>query len=565
MGAAQEALGANPFTVRAYLNASDNADQLTSSIFDLWQEGKLKSVPGFGQAMCSYLDEYFKTGKIEHFQKMKRDLPKGMFEILGLPHVGSKTAFKLARHLKLRDGKAMVDLEKAARQGKIGVIEGFGAQSEKEILEGIIKNKDKKDSRMLLSQAFGLVNPILEYLKKSDSVIRADALGSLRRFAATVGDVDVAAAVKDKKSVIQYFLKYTEVKEVLWAGDNKATVVLKIGQQVDLMVESLDSYGALLQHFTGSKNHNVQLREFALKKGLSLSEHGIKNLKTGKTTKFASEASFYEYLSLEFVAPELREGQGEIEAAAKDQLPELVRLEDIRGDLQSHTLWSDGKEKAEEMARAAQEKGYEYLGLTDHQLSFENLGKEKLLSVIRERKKIIDQINCSLKNFRVLNGIEIIIKVNGDLAYPDEILREFDFVIASVHTGFNLSKQVNTLRIIKSLKNPNVTFLGHPTGRLINVRDPFEADWVEVFKVCAGEGKFLEINSAPERLDLSELLIKQAKSMGNRFIINTDAHHHGHFENMVYGVGQARRGWLSKKEIVNTLPFDKLVRELRIK
>lgn len=564
MAAAHEVLGENIFTVRAYENAAESVEHTPTPIHDLWQEGKLATVPGFGKAIVSYMDEYFKTGKIKHFGQLKKKLPKAMFEILGLPHIRSKTAYKLSKELKLRQGSAVADLEKYAAAGRIRELPGFGEQSEKEILDGILKSRKNKSSRMLISQALEVANPVINYLQANPLVLRADPLGSLRRFVPTIGDVDISVSTKDSEATISYFLKYTNIKEVLWSGDNKATVVLKNGRQVDLMVEPEDSYGSLLQHFTGSKAHNIELREHALKLGFSLSEHGIKEVKFGKVLKFSDETAFYNHLGLAWIPPELREGTGEIEAAANGKLPNLVSVKDIRGDLQSHTVWSDGTRTIQEMVAAAKAKGYEYFGITDHQLGLEAMGEVKVKKEVIRRKKIIGQINYSDNNIRVLNGIEILIKANGQLAYPDEILAEFDYVIASIHTGFGMSKEENTRRIIKSLENPYVKILGHPTGRIINQRDSIEADWGKIFDVCAKKNKLLEINSFPERLDLPDSLVKEAKKAGCKFVINTDAHSSEHLENMLYGVSVARRAWLTKESVVNTLPFAKLKRVISL-
>lgn len=565
MAAVHEVLGENKFATRAYENAAESAERTPDPVYDLWQEDKLSTIPGFGKAIASYVDEYFRTGKIKHFAELKKRLPKAMFEILGLPHIRSKTAYKLSKELKLQPGNAVADLEIYANKGRIRQLPGFGRQSEKEILEGIIKSKNRNSSRMLISQALEVVGSIISYLKGSSLVLQADPLGSLRRFAPTVGDVDISVSTRNRKAAISYFLKYPNIKEVLWSGNNKATVVLKNGRQVDLMVELEESYGSLLQHFTGSKTHNIMLRERALKLGLSLSEHGIKEIKSGKIIRFRNEADFYNKLGLDWIPPELREGGGEVVAAASGKLPDLIDIKDIRGDLQSHTVWSDGTRTIQEMVGAAKNKGYEYFGVTDHQLGIESLGVPKVSKELSRRKRIIEHINYTDKDIRVLNGVEILIKSNGQLAYPDKLLAEFDYVIASVHTGFHMSRDENTRRIIRSLENPYITMLGHPTGRIINQREPIEADWERIFEVCCKKNKILEINSFPERLDLPDSLVKIAKKSGCRFAINTDAHSPENLDNMVYGVSVARRAWLTKEVVVNALPFAKLIKELGIK
>ena len=567
MAAAHEVRGENAFTIKAYQNAADSVEKATSLVKDLWEEGRLKEVAGIGKNLNSYLDEYFKTGKVKHFEATKKGLPGGMFEILGLPHVGSKTAYKLAKHFGLKEGSTVARLKELCQQGRIRTLEGFGEKSEKEILEGILRrSRQNATSRLSLPLAYRVSQNVLDYLKSNSSFQKADVLGSLRRFTATVGDVDIAVASDKKDAIIKHFLAYPQVKKVLWFGKSKATVLLKNGIQVDLMVEKTESYGSLPQHFTGSKSHNIQLRELALKKGLSLSEHGIKVLGKPKSLKFASEKGFYKFLGLPIVPPEIREGNEEIEAALKGNLPSLVEVSDIKGDLQVHSNWSlDGVNSIEEIVSYSQKKGYRYVGITDHQLSFEALGSDMTEAGIRRRKEVIDKIDYSNSNLRVLNGIGLLIKSNGHLSYPDYLLKLFDYVLVSIHSGFTQNREQNTKRIIQALKNNFVTALAHPTTRLINKREEIEAGWEEIFRFCAIENKLMEIDGAPERMDLPDILVRQAKSLGVKFLVDTDAHRIEQLDNMVFGVSVARRGWLTKKEVINTYPFDKLKEVLRMK
>jgi len=561
--AAYEVKGEDRFKIRAYDNAATSVEHATEEVRDLWESGKIKELAGIGPAIADHLDELFRTGRVKHFDEVKKGLPEGMFEILGTPGIGAKNAYSLAKTLHLRKGSAKADLLRAARSGKIRGRPGFGEVSEKAILENLEKTK-KDENRMSLPVAGEIARKIIDYLKKNPKVIHVDALGSLRRGTATVGDVDIAVATSNPKDVVAYFTRYPEAVETLNEGDVKGRIVLSSGRQIDLMTQKPEAYGSLLQHFTGSKNHNIHLRELAISKGLSLSEYGIRN-KAGRVERFSTEEDFYKRLGLDYIPPELREDRGEVDLAAKHSLPDLIEVGDIKGDLQSHTVWSDGRATLEEMAARAKGKGYEYLGITDHQLSLETKGITAIRSEIKRRNELIEQINSSYKNFRVLNGIEILIKADRDLSYPDELLQEFDYVLAAIHTGFNQDKVRITQRITAALRNPFVKILAHPTTRLIGRRDVIDADWEEVFRVCRDEDKILEIDALPDRLDLPDILIQEAKKYGIKFAIDSDAHAVEHLDLISYGVTVARRGRLSKSDVINTLSFGKLKEVLKIK
>lgn len=551
------------FRIRAYQNAAASIEHATEEVFDLWQEGKLKDLAGVGAAIAGHLEELFTTGKVKHFQAIKKGLPSGMFPLLGIPGIGAKTAYTLSKELNLREKDARPKLLAAAKAGRIQQIPGFGETSEKAIIENLEKTK-KSENRMDLPTAWFIAEKILNYIKTHPKITRADVLGSLRRGSATIGDIDIAVATKEPEQVVAYFAKYPDAKEVLSEGGIKGRIILKNGRQVDLMTQRPEAYGALLQHFTGSKNHNIHLREVAKSMGLSLSEYGIKK-GNGHIKEYATEEEFYQSLGLDYIPPELREDRGEIDLAIKHNLPKLLEVSDIKGDLQSHTVWSDGSSTLEEMSKAAYNKGYSYFGVTDHQMSLESNGKPAVIKEIKGRRKLFDQINSTYKNFRVLNGIEILIKANGELSYPNELLKEFDYVLAAIHTGFGQDKRTITNRIVNALKNPLVKILAHPTTRLIGERDSIDADWEEIFKTCAKYNKILEIDAFPSRLDLPDILVKEAKKYGIKFSVDTDAHAIEHLDLMSFGVTVARRGWLTKKDVINTLPFDKLAEVLEIK
>ncbi len=561
VAAAYEVTGEDKFRIRAYQNAAASVEHATSEAKDLWEEGKLTEIPGVGASIAGHLDEYFKTGKVRHFEQVLRQMPKGMFSLFGLHGIGAKTAYKLASELKIAEpGNALEIVKKAALEGKIKEIEGFGEQSEKELLDVIAKQKPGKQAkkRLLLPDATEVAERYLQYLKGLGDGLSIEPLGSLRRRVATIGDIDFAIATKQPQEALKYFVKFPEVSEILNEGDVKASVLLKNGLRVDLMTEKQEAFGSLLQHFTGSKAHNIALRELALKKGLSLSEHGIK--KNEKLKEFSSEEAFYSYLGLEYIPPEIREDTGEIQASQAGKLPNLIELNDIKGDLHTHTDFSDGSNTLEEMVGTARKMGYEYVGISDHAPSVRTRGEAQVLSIIKSTKEKIEHINSSQDDLRVLYGYEVNILTDASLALPDEYLKLLDYSVASIHTSFNQPKDQITKRLVVAIRNPYVTFIGHPSGRLINKRDAYDVDWEIVFKEALEHNKILEINAHPERLDLPDLLVREVVKKGIKLIINTDSHHIDHFKLMRYGIDVARRGWVEKSDVINTLPKEEFLK-----
>lgn len=565
----------NFFQIRAYEVAADSIEHSTVEIFDLWKEGKMDSIPGLGEAIRGYLDELFKTGQVKHFEDVQKGIPKLVFKLLDIPGVGPKTAEKIVR-LGVKD---LDDLKKRLKSGEL-VEKGFSAKIGEKILVGL-DSLNQKGSRMLLPYAFAQAEKIIQYLKNCPQVIEVNPLGSLRRMVATIGDLDFAVSSKNPKVVADYFCKMPYAARILDQGDNKASVILKTGIRTDLLVGEPSSYGALLQHFTGSKNHNIHLRTLAQEKGLSLSEYGVKKLKTQmskiKTTTQSSklntdiktEKELYALLGMEVPPPEIREDTGEIEAALRsaqgklDGLPKLVETKDIKGDLHLHSSFpllkpshAPGVDSIEEIVKHAQSLGYEYIGISDHSPS-PSLSQQEILNTLKKRTKYIQSINKSTKSIRVLNGLEIDILSGGSLSVPDEILQTLDYCIAGIHSGHSDSKEAITKRLISALSNPYVDIISHPTGRLLNERNSSDADWEEVFKVAAKNKKILEINSHPIRLDLRDDLVRLAKKFEVKFIINTDAHEVTQMDNMFYGVTVARRGWAEAKDIINTWDWKK--------
>jgi len=561
--AAMEVKEFNGFRIRAYQNAISILDNLTVSIYDLWENKRLKEIPGIGPGIEAHISELFSKGFVEEFEEIKKELPEGMFSLIGLRGIGAKRAYKLSIAFKLNSREdALEKLKDAAEKGKIKVLEGFGEKMEKSILEAVEEQKMTKNKkvRLLFPQAEEIVQRIYGYMKGCEQVKNIEACGSFRRKNATVGDLDIPISTDDPSEVLDYFLKFPEIGETLVVGDKKASVVLKNDVQVDVRVSEPQAYGSMLQYFTGSKQHNILLRNYALSKGLSLSEYGIK--KDGVVKEFSNEEDFYGELGLPYIPPELRNGNHEIEFAQKGNLPKLIELKDIKGDIHCHTNLSDGINTIEEMVQEAVNLGYEYIGITDHSPSIQSRGRGTVLKIISDTRKKIDEINSSQNEIKVLYGYEVNILVDNSLGLPDDILKNLDYVIAGIHTGFNQDKKTVTERFLKAMENPYVRVISHPSGRLLNQRDPVDPDWNKIFSSARDNNVILEINGQPDRLDLPDDLVKSAIEWGVDLIINSDAHSTGEFGYMRYGVDNARRGWAQKENILNTLSYEKFVKRL---
>ena len=543
----------NIFQIRAYENAADSIEHSTAEIWDLWEEGKLDTVPGLGKAIQGYLDELFKKGEVVHFIDVQKGIPKIVFELLDIPGVGPKTAQKIAEF----GISNLADLEKKLKDGKL-IEKGFSAKLAQNILEGL-RQSSSKSGRMLLPYAFAQAEKILSYINISKDVIDAHFLGSLRRMVATIGDLDFSASSKNSEKVIDYFCKMPNVSRIQDKGPNMATIVLKNGLQLDLLVGEPDSYGALLQHFTGSKNHNIHLRTLALRKGLSLSEQGVRRVQNEKIIETKTEEEFYDLLGMQTPLPELREDSGEIEAALAHKLPSLVELKDIKGDLHLHSNFpikspshGPGVNSIEEIVSTGKSLGYEFIGISDHPLGISTTSEKEKIEWVKQRTKFIQNIRSKTKSIRVLNGLEIDILGDGSLSVPEEGLKMLDYCIAGIHSGHRGSKESITKRLLAALNSPYVDIISHPTNRLLNERDSSDADWPEIFRLAAKNNKLLEINGFPNRLDLRDDLVRMALEYGVKFVINTDAHQVEQMNNMKFGVSVARRGWAESKDIVNT-------------
>lgn len=564
------------FKIIAYQRAADAIEHESSELKDLWDEGKLAEVPGIGTSIASYLDELFRTGKSKHFEEVMRGLPPQMFDLMSVPGIGAKTAYKLVRELNISDKNPLGELEKAAKEGKVEKLEGMGKDSQEAILRSIKEIKGRT-VRILLPNAKQIADDIVSWIKGCEEVVSVDALGSLRRRVSTVGDVDIAVSTRNPQKVIEHFTKYPKKIRVLEKGIRTASIIIPGDRQVDLMVESPEAYGALLQHFTGSKHHNIALRELALKRNLSLSDYGIYVKKGSKKElkKIATEQEFYKFLGMDFIPPELRENTGEIEAAINHSLPKLVELKDIKGDLQIHsdfdieTSHDIGQSSMQDIINKANELNYEYIAFTEHNPSHSKHNEGEIIDLIKAKKEKIEQLNSTfVKNVKgrikkVFNSLEIDILPNGKLPVPEKGMELLDFALVSIHSSFRMQKKLITERVLSGLEHPKVKIFAHPTARKLNVREGIELDWEKIFEFCLKNNKWLEINADPARLDLPDFLVREAVMFGVKLTLGTDAHHKDHMENMEYGVSVARRGWAEKKDIVNTRSLEEFEKMLK--
>jgi DNA polymerase (family 10) len=543
----------------AYRRAADNILNLGRDINDVWREGKLREIPGVGDALTKKLDELLRTGRLEYYEGLKEEIPPGVVAMLAIPDVGPKTAKLLYEKLALM---SVADVERAAREGKLRELPGLGVKSEANILAGI-EALHRRSTRIPLGTAWPVAREILAGLRAGCSAVQqAAAAGSLRRMKATVGDIDLLVASDEPEAVMACFVNLPLVEEVPLRGSTKTSVILHNGLQVDLRVLEPARYGSLLQYFTGSKDHNVALRELSLDQGLSLSEYGFK--RDGEEILCPDEESVYNTLRLPWIPPELRENRGEIEAAKRGELPKLIELGDIKGDLHVHTSWSDGVASIAEMAETARGRGYQYAVISDHTQS---LGVARGLTPerLREQRVEINRLNEHLADFRLLQGAEVEIKADGSLDLPDEALSELDVVVASIHSGLRQERERITSRLISAMCNPYVDVIGHPLGRILGQREDTAVDIATVMVVALETGKILEVNAIPDRLDLDDAHIRRAVEMGVRLAVNSDAHNAEGLAAMEYGVATARRGWAETKDVVNTLPLNELLELLHNK
>lgn len=545
------------FRIRAYQNAGRAIGNLTQSVRDIAAAGQLRSIKGVGENIAKKIEELLETGRITYLEELRHEFPPGVRALMSVPGVGPSLARRMYHELGIED---LDSLRSAAKDGRLSSLPGLGEKSAQNIMRALSRAK-KSDSRISIGKAMPLVEEIMAELRERAPVRNLMPAGSLRRWSPTIGDIDLMATSDDPSAVMDAFTSLENVGQVLGHGATKSTIVTDSGMQVDLRIVEDDSFGSLIQHFTGSRAHNIELREYALSRGLSLNEYGIVSKHTDDVRHFEDEASFYRALGLPLIPPEIREGSGEIDAARRDALPNLVSVEDIRGDLHMHSDWSDGSVPIETMVEAAMARGYEYVAITDHS---GGIGVARGLHVERllEQISIVKEIDARTEGMSVLTGTELEIKRDGTLDFPDEILAQLDWVVASVHSGFNQPEEEMTARIIRAIENPHVDAIGHPTGRLIGSREPYAVDLEAVFSAAARTGTVLEVNSFPERLDLVDTHARRAKELGVTLVINTDAHAPIHLENIRYGVAVARRAWLEPPNVLNTLRAEDLFRRL---
>ncbi|MEN9407391.1 MAG: hypothetical protein RLZZ455_607 [Candidatus Parcubacteria bacterium] len=556
------------FQIVAYQKAADAIENTTTEAKDLFKENRLQELPGVGQSIQKHLAELFETGKVSHFSDVLKDVPRAMFPLLDIPSFGPKKAYKLVSVFKLDDPKKVIDqVAKLAKDGKIAEIDGFGEKSEADILQAIKEFRlgKTKSSRMVLPFANELAEKILTYLLESKAVKEAYTMGSLRRKRDTIGDVDLAVTSHNPEDVIAHFVSYPYKERIIERGPQTASIITSGGKQIDLMVLEPEMAGSLLQHFTGSKQHNIKLRELALKKGLSLSEKGIKQIIKGKQTMktFVSEVGFYNALGAEWIPPEIREDTGEIERALAHDLPTLIEAKDIKGDFHLHSSFpleqshDQGIDSIRTMVDVGRKLGYSYMGFSEHNPSRGNHTDQQIYSLIEKRNNEIDQIQKSNKSIRIFKMLETDIQPNGNLAIDDNSLSILDASVVSIHSVFSMNREQMTKRIIKGLTHPKAKILAHPTGRLINARAGYDVDWKVLFAFCKTHNKALEINSWPERLDLPDEIVRMAVEADVLLIINTDSHAASQMNLMQYGVSVARRGWATKENVVNSWPVEK--------
>ena len=548
---------------RAYRKAAQNIENLGEDVEKIYErKGKagLNEIPGVGESIADHIAEYLETGRVEKFEKLKEKAPTDTVELMEIRGLGAKKMKKLSDALGI---KTLPELENAIKSHKIRRLEGFGEKSEENLAKAV-EQYEKGHDRMSLGKALPLAEEVIAALKaRCESACKIDVskiiyTGSLRRLKETIGDIDILAEAGSGEAlkVMDAFVSLPEVEQVVLKGSTKSSVILKEGTSIDLRVVPPESYGAALQYFTGSKEHNVELRNVAIREGYKLSEYGLYLRDSGEQVAGISEEEVYNKLGLAYMPPELRENRGEIKAAEEKALPNLVKAGDIRGDLHMHTTYSEGQGSLVAMVESAETLGYEYIAITDHSRS-QRIANGLEIETLKAQWKEIDEISKNFK-IKILKGSEVEILRDGRLDYPEEILKELDVVVGAVHSGFSAPERKMTDRVVTALENKCLDILAHPSGRLIGKREGYDVNFEKVFEAAAANRKILEINSQPARLDLNDELILRATAFDLKFSVSTDSHSTADLASMRYGLGQARRGWLEKEDIVNTYPYSRL-------
>ncbi len=566
-------LNANPFRVVAFQNAAEAIRTLGRDINTLQQDGELQSISGVGKGIAASIDELLTTGTVVEFEQLYDQVPAGVVDIVHIPDVGPKTARRLWQEL---DITSVEQLKTAAEDGRIRELKGFGAKSEQKILKGIALTEQRGEDRTPLGEARPLAVSLVEGLQESvgEFIQKIEIAGSMRRWKETIGDLDILVVSDEAERVMAAFKQLPPVVDVIGSGNTKCSVILTTGLQADLRVVGAKNWGAALQYFTGSKEHNVPVRQIALDQGWSLNEYGLtatgglegKSSGESEPKFFETEEELYEFLGLEWVPPEMRENRGEIKAARAHEIPTLIRIEDIRGELHGHTDWSDGHATLEEMAAAAIDRGYTYWNVADHSsglgmvggLDAERIEQQALLIAEMNAKWCAEGVD-----FRLLRGSEVEVLADGSMGLDDEVLAQLDVVVASIHSGQRQDRETITERCLKVIRNPHVDVLGHPTGRIIGSRQPSEIDMERILQACAETGTVVEINAHPSRLDVNDVYARRAIELGCKLAINCDAHETKGMEVMQYGIGTARRAWVQASDVVNTYPVDEMLALLK--
>ncbi len=544
----------NVFKIRAYRRAAMNLESLTEEVRAVAARGGLLEIAGIGKDLAAKIQEAIDAGRIDYLEGLRKEIPGGVIELMAIPSVGPKTARLLYDKLQV---DSIDKLEALAREGRLLSLPGIKEKTVENIVKGIQVVKKGRE-RMPLGRALALAREIMRVLEALSQVKQISMAGSLRRMRETVGDVDLLITSTKPAKVMQLFTSLPQVADVLMQGDTKASIRHREGIQVDLRVVEPECFGAALQYFTGSKAHNIRVRELASRKGLKVSEYGVFRESSGRRIAGATEEEVYKAVGLPYIPPELREDAGEIEAALEGRLPDLLQLDDIKGDLHAHTNWSDGHHELEALIDAAHRRGYEYIIVSDHSRSStvaRGLSEERLLEQIGK----VRALNKKYPNVRILAGSECDILTEGSMDFPDRVLAQLDIVLGAVHSRFKQGRAEMTARIVKALSNPYVNILVHPTGRLIGERDPYDVDLEAVFAAAKRNGKAVEINSQPARLDLNDHHARRAKELGVMVSIDTDTHVLDQLDNMTLGVATARRAWITKSDVINTMPLKKLL------
>lgn len=554
-----EIQGANPFRVRAYRNAVRTIEGLTRSLAEVVDADEdLTKLPAIGHDIAAYIRELVLTGELQMLKDIESEVPETLADLLRLEGVGPKRAERLWEELGV---ESVEDLEAALEDGRVQALKGFGAKSV-EKMKRSIEDFRKHTGRVLISEADQLVKPLLEYMGEAPGIEKLEVAGSYRRRKETVGDIDVLAVCDEAGPVMDHFTGYPGARRVESAGETRGTIVLRTGLHVDLRIVPKRSYGAALHYFTGSKDHNVAVRRRGVERGLKINEYGVFKVPKGgeaedakpdrgKRVGGSDETEVFQAVDLAWIPPELRENRGELEAAERDDLPDLVELDDVRGDLQMHSTWSDGKNSIREMAEACKQLGYRYMAITDHSKRVSITGGMDEKRVEKQWKEI-EKVRAQVPGIHVFRSMEVDILKDGSLDLDDEHLARLDVVLVSVHSYMDLTKKAQTARLVKAVSHPAVHVLAHPTGRRINVREPYDVDLEEVLEAAKEHGVAVELNANPERLDLSDVHVYRARELGVPVVISTDAHNPDSLRYMRYGVDQARRGWLEKRDVLNT-------------